>query len=78
MTSTAQQLPPNLEKILQKFQRITELKRRYEYLLWVAKRVPPFPAEDKLPDYKVPGCVPSLLPMKRSSIAPITLLMTLI
>ena len=57
MTSTAQQLPPNLEKILQKFQRITEPKRRYEYLLWFAKRVPPFPAEDKLPDYKVQGCV---------------------
>ncbi|MEM9216849.1 MAG: SufE family protein [Cyanobacteria bacterium P01_F01_bin.150] len=57
MTSTTQQIPPNLEKILQKFQRITEPKRRYEYLLWFAKRVAPFPDEDKRPDYLVPGCV---------------------
>lgn len=57
MTSTAQQLPPKLEKILQKFQRITEPKQRYEYLLWFAKRVPPFPDEDKIPVHRVPGCV---------------------
>ncbi len=57
MTSTAQQLPPNLERILQKFQRITEPKRRYEYLLWFAKRVPPFPEVDKISDHRVPGCV---------------------
>ena len=57
MTSTAQQLPPKLEKILQKFQRITEPKQRYEYLLWFAKRVPPFPDEDKMPAHRVPGCV---------------------
>ncbi|MGK7904139.1 MAG: SufE family protein [Hormoscilla sp.] len=57
MTSTTQQLPPNLEKIIQKFQRITEPKRRYEYLLWFAKRVPPFPDEAKISAYRVPGCV---------------------
>jgi cysteine desulfuration protein SufE len=57
MTSTTQQLPPNLEQILQKFQRITEPKRRYEYLLWFAKRVPPFPDEVNSPAHRVPGCV---------------------
>ncbi|NEQ98102.1 MAG: SufE family protein [Cyanothece sp. SIO2G6] len=57
MTSTAQQLPPKLEKILQKFQRITEPKQRYEYVLWFAKRLPSFPDEDKIPEYRVPGCV---------------------
>ncbi|NER35411.1 MAG: SufE family protein [Oscillatoria sp. SIO1A7] len=57
MTSTTQQLPPNLEKIIKKFQRITEEKRRYEYLLWFAKRMPPFPDEAKIPAYRVPGCV---------------------
>ncbi|MEL6224284.1 MAG: SufE family protein [Cyanobacteria bacterium J06627_8] len=57
MTSTAQQLPPKLEKILQKFQRITEPRQRYEYVLWFAKRVPPFPDEDKMPAHRVPGCV---------------------
>lgn len=57
MTSTDQPLPPKLEKILHKFQRITEPKQRYEYLLWFAKRVPPFPDEDKMPAHRVPGCV---------------------
>ncbi|NET30571.1 MAG: hypothetical protein F6K19_01020 [Cyanothece sp. SIO1E1] len=57
MTSTTQQLPSNLEQIIQKFQRITELKRRYEYLLWFAKRVPPLPEADKIPGHRVPGCV---------------------
>lgn len=52
-----QQLPPNLEQIIQKFQRITEPKRRYEYVLWFAKRVPPFPEADKTPENRVPGCV---------------------
>ncbi|MGK7889012.1 MAG: SufE family protein [Leptolyngbyaceae cyanobacterium] len=57
MTSTAQHLPPKLEKILQKFQRITEPKQRYEYVLWFAKRLSPFPEEDKIPENRVPGCV---------------------
>ena len=55
--STPQPLPPNLEKIIQKFQRIDEPKRRYEYLLWFAKRVPPFPDGDKIPAHRVQGCV---------------------
>ncbi|MEL6385239.1 MAG: SufE family protein, partial [Cyanobacteria bacterium J06626_18] len=41
----------------QKFQRITEPRQRYEYVLWFAKRVPPFPDEDKMPAHRVPGCV---------------------
>ncbi len=52
-----QQLPPKLEHIIQKFERITEPKRRYEYLLWFAKRVPPYPEADKIPAYRVVGCV---------------------
>ncbi len=37
---TASSLPPVLEKIVQKFQKILEPKHRYEYLLWFAKRLP--------------------------------------
>lgn len=57
MNPQTQPLPPNLERIIQKFQRITEPKRRYEYLLWFAKRVPPFPEVDKVAENRVPGCV---------------------
>ncbi|MBP0000537.1 MAG: SufE family protein [Cyanobacteria bacterium SID2] len=41
----------------QKLQRIREPKRRYEYLLWFAKRIPPFPEVDKILAYRVPGCI---------------------
>ncbi|MEO1146995.1 MAG: SufE family protein [Cyanobacteria bacterium J06638_22] len=57
MTSITRPLPPKLERIIQKFQSITEPKRRYEYLLWFAKRVPSFPDADKIPANRVPGCV---------------------
>ncbi len=50
-------LPPALAKIVQRFQSITDTKRRYEYLLWFAKQLPPFPEADKQPDNKVVGCV---------------------
>lgn len=32
-------------------------KRRYEYLLSFAKRLPPFPEEQKVAANRVPGCV---------------------
>ncbi|MGB7416318.1 MAG: SufE family protein, partial [Thermosynechococcaceae cyanobacterium] len=35
----------------------SDSKRRYEYLLWFAKRSPPFPEADKQPCNKVVGCV---------------------
>lgn len=43
MPPASQRLPPSLEQIVQRFQQIAEPKRRYEYLLWVAKRLLPFP-----------------------------------
>lgn len=55
--STDLSLPPALAKIVQRFQSITDTKRRYEYLLWFAKQLPPFPEEDKQPANKVVGCV---------------------
>ncbi|WP_293340413.1 SufE family protein [Microcoleus sp. CAWBG58] len=50
-------LPPTLAKIVQRFQRHSDPKQRYEQLLWYAKRLPPFPESNKLPENKVSGCV---------------------
>ncbi len=49
--------PASLQKLLKKFQRVTDPKRRYEQLFWLAKRLPPFPEAAKTPENKVPGCV---------------------
>ncbi len=56
MPPVPQPLPLALERIVQRFQQISELKRRYEYLLCFAKRLPPFPDEQKVAAYRVPGC----------------------
>lgn len=53
----SQILPPNLERIVQRFQQISDPKRRYEYLLWFAKRVPELPEVDRVLENKVSGCV---------------------
>jgi cysteine desulfuration protein SufE len=50
-------LPPALKKIVERFQRATEPKRRYEQLIWYAQKLQEFPEIDKLPANKVPGCV---------------------
>ncbi len=49
-------LPPPLAKAVQRFEQVTDPKRRYEYLLWFAQQLPPFPADQKQPQYKVQGC----------------------
>jgi cysteine desulfuration protein SufE len=57
MSSTLDSLPPALAKIVQRFQRASEPKRRYEQLIWYAQKLNEFPEADKLPENKVPGCV---------------------
>ena len=54
---TATSPTPQLDKFVQRLQQATDDKKRYEYLLWFAKRLPPFPASDKMPENKVSGCV---------------------
>lgn len=49
--------PPALDKIVQRFQRIQDPRRRYEQLLWYAKRLEQFPEVAKTPENKVKGCV---------------------
>lgn len=57
MSSTINSLPTALKKIVERFQRATEAKRRYEQLIWYAQKLQEFPEIDKLPANKVPGCV---------------------
>lgn len=54
MTATR---PAQLDKLVKRFACINEPKRRYEQLLWYAKKLAPFPTEGKTPENKVPGCV---------------------
>ncbi|WP_088243361.1 SufE family protein [Calothrix rhizosoleniae] len=57
MSSTIDSLPPALAKIVQRFQRATDPKRRYEQLIWYGQRLQEFPEAYKIPENKVPGCV---------------------
>ncbi|ASC69627.1 putative SufE-like protein [Halomicronema hongdechloris C2206] len=49
--------PASINKIVNRFQRASDPKRRYEQLLWFAKKLEPLPEAAKVPDNKVPGCV---------------------
>ncbi|MCG5056449.1 MAG: SufE family protein [Limnoraphis sp. WC205] len=57
MSSTATPLPPSLDRIVQRFKRASSNKLRYEQLLALAQKLPEFPADAKISDNKVPGCV---------------------
>lgn len=57
MLSASRPLPPNLNRIVQRFQQIAEPKRRYEYLLWFAKRVPELSEAEQIAANQVSGCV---------------------
>ncbi|TAF14742.1 MAG: SufE family protein, partial [Nostocales cyanobacterium] len=57
MSLSLDSLPPALAKIVQRFQRASDPKRRYEQLIWYAQKLPEFPEADKTPENKVPGCV---------------------
>lgn len=57
MSSSLDALPPALAKIVQRFQRASDPKRRYEQLIWYAQKLPEFPEAGKIPENKVPGCV---------------------
>ena len=56
MSVSSAPLPPSLERIVQRFQKISEPRRRYEYLLWFAKRLKALPEAAKVPENKVLGC----------------------
>ena len=49
--------PASIEKIVKRFQSASDPKRRYEQLLWFAKKLDSFPESARTPENKVPGCV---------------------
>ncbi len=57
MSHSSAPLPPSLEKIVHKFQRQAEPKRRYEMLIWFAKKLKPMQEDSKVPENRVQGCV---------------------
>jgi cysteine desulfuration protein SufE len=57
MSLSPDSLPPALGKIVQRFQRASDPKRRYEQLIWYAQKLPEFAQANKVPENKVPGCV---------------------
>ncbi|MBW4649090.1 MAG: SufE family protein [Kastovskya adunca ATA6-11-RM4] len=57
MSSPSTPLPNSLARIVERFQRRSNPKQRYEQLLWYAKRLKEMPEADKTLDNKVPGCV---------------------
>jgi cysteine desulfuration protein SufE len=50
-------LPPNLNRIVERFKRRTDPKQRYEQLLWYGKKLQELPESEKIPENKVHGCV---------------------
>jgi cysteine desulfuration protein SufE len=57
MPDSSASLPPALEKLVGRFQRVADPKQRYEQLISMAKKLPDFPEAQKIPDNKVSGCV---------------------
>ena len=57
MPSNSTPLPDALAKIVERFKRRTDPKQRYAQLLWYAKKLEEMPAENKVPENKVSGCV---------------------
>ncbi|MDY6781165.1 MAG: SufE family protein [Cyanobacteriota bacterium] len=50
-------LPPKLNRIVERFQRHSDPKLRYQQLLAYAKKLKPMPENGKIPENKVSGCV---------------------
>ncbi len=46
-----------LDKMVHKLKNTPEPRRRYEYVLWLAKKLPKLPAELLLERHKVKGCI---------------------
>lgn len=57
MSSTETSLPPQLAKIVERFQRRSDPKQKYKQLLWYAQKLPPMSEASKTEANKVKGCV---------------------
>ncbi|NJK35959.1 MAG: SufE family protein [Oscillatoriales cyanobacterium SM2_2_1] len=50
-------IPPSFQRIIDRFQRLSDPKQRYEQLILYGKKLPPFPESLKIPSNRVAGCV---------------------
>ncbi|CCQ55331.1 MULTISPECIES: SufE family protein [Crocosphaera] len=57
MSSSENTLPPNLARIVEKFKKRSDPKKRYEQLLWYGKKLEAMPEDSKVEENKVQGCV---------------------
>ena len=57
MSSTEASLPPQLAKIVERFQRRSDPKQKYKQLLWYAQKLPEIGEAEKTETNKVKGCV---------------------
>lgn len=57
MSASSSARPASIDKLVKRFQKAADPKRRYEQLLWFAKKLEPFPEAAKVEDNKVKGCV---------------------
>ncbi|AFY73765.1 SufE protein probably involved in Fe-S center assembly [Synechococcus sp. PCC 7502] len=57
MQSTTAQLPDALDRIIKRFQRLSDPKQRYEQLILYGQKLPKFADSDRTPENKVPGCI---------------------
>jgi len=48
---------PALDQIVERLGSTADPKRRYSYVLWLAKQLPPFPDELRQEPFKVKGCM---------------------
>ena len=46
-----------LDRLAEKLSSTADARKRYEYVLWLAKKLPPMPVELQTEDRKVQGCV---------------------
>lgn len=49
--------PAALQHIVQRLQQTDDARRRYEYLLWLSRRLPAFPESARVPENQVKGCL---------------------
>ncbi|PZU96682.1 MAG: cysteine desulfuration protein SufE [Pseudanabaena sp.] len=55
--SSPTRLPEAIDRIIQRFQKLSDPKQRYEQLILYGKKLAAFPEELKTPENKVQGCV---------------------
>nr|WP_242016567.1 SufE family protein [Pseudanabaena cinerea] len=57
MQSSPDNLPEAIDRIVKRFQRLSDPKQRYEQLILYGKKLEAFPDKLKTPENKVQGCV---------------------